>query len=161
MFSHLPPPLHRALLRIGQPIRLRLWGLMQREMRGCGVLAFDGNGRLLMVRHSYHQQDRWLLPGGGLARGEDPVAAGTRELLEEAGCRLADGVWIGTDLRRMPGGWLNRIELISGLSEGTPCADGREIAEAGWFALDALPPSTGEIVHTALGIWRQWQASER
>ena len=161
MISRLPPALHRALLRIGQPIRLGLWGLMRREMRGCGVLAFDGAGRLLMVRHSDHQQDRWLLPGGGLARGEDPVAAGTRELLEEAGCRLADGVWIGTDLRRMPGGWINRIELVSGRSEGTPRADGREIAEAGWFALDALPPSTGAIVHTALDIWRQSQTSKR
>lgn len=160
MFSRLPPPLHRALLRIAQPIRLRAWGLMRREMRGCGVLAFDCDGRLLMVRHSYHEQDRWLLPGGGLARGEDPVAAGTRELLEEAGCCLTEGVWIGTDLRRMPGGWLNRIELVSGLSGGTPRADGREIAEAAWFALDALPPSTGAIVHVALGIWRKWRASE-
>lgn len=160
MLSRLPSPLHRALLRIAQPIRLRIWGLMRRELRGCGVLAFDSDGRLLMVRHSYHERERWLLPGGGLARGEEPVAAGTRELLEEAGCRLADGVWIGTDLRKMPGGWLNRIELVSGRSEGAPRADGREIAEAAWFALDALPPSTGAVVHVALGIWKKWHASE-
>lgn len=161
MLSRLSPPLHRALLRIGQPVRLRVWGLMRREMRGCGVLAFDSTGHLLLVRHSYHERDRWLLPGGGLARGEDPVRAGTRELLEEAGCRLVDGAWIGTDLRRMPGGWINRIELVSGTCEGTPRPDGREIADAGLFALDALPPGTGAIVHTALGIWREWQASER
>lgn len=161
MLSRLPPPLHRALLRIAQPIRLRIWGLMRREVRGCGVLAFDDAGRLLLVRHSYHQPDRWLLPGGGLARGENPVEAGTRELLEETGCHLADGLWIGTDLRRMPGGWLNRIELVAGRSKGTPRADGREIAEAAWFALDALPPGTGAVVLVALGIWRQEHASER
>ncbi|WP_298195123.1 NUDIX domain-containing protein [Novosphingobium sp.] len=158
MLSRLPPPLHRALLRIAQPIRLRVWGLMRREMRGCGVLAFDAGGRLLMVRHSYHQPDRWLLPGGGLARGENPVDTAARELLEETGCPLSDAVWIGTDLRRMPGGWLNRIELIAGRSEGTPHADGREITDAAFFPLDALPPSTGAVVRVALGILRASEA---
>lgn len=161
MLSRLPPPLHRALLRIGQPIRLRVWGLMRREMRGCGVLAFDRAGRLLLVRHSYHERDRWLLPGGGLARGEEPVRAATRELLEEAGCRLLDATWVGTDLRRMPGGWLNRIELVSGTCDGVPQADGREIAEAALFPLDALPTSTGVVVRTALAIREQWLSSER
>lgn len=161
MLSRLPPPLHRALLRIGQPIRLRVWGLMRREMRGCGVLAFDHAGRLLLVRHSYHERDRWLLPGGGLARGEDPASAAARELLEEAGCRLLGATWVGTDLRRMPGGWINRIELVSGTCEGTPHADGREVAEAAFFPLDALPPTTGRVVRTALAIREQWQASER
>lgn len=125
------------------------------------VLAYDSMGRLLLVRHSYHQQDRWFLPGGGFARGEDPVGAGARELFEEAGCRLVDAAWVGTDLRRMRGGWLNRIELISGTCDGTPKADGREIAEATFFPLDALPPGTGESVRTALAIREQWQASKR
>ncbi|WP_421854236.1 NUDIX domain-containing protein [Novosphingobium sp.] len=160
MLSRLPPPLHRALLRIAQPIRLRVWGLMRREVRGCNVLAFDRAGRLLLVRHSYHQRDRWLLPGGGLARGEEPAATAARELLEETGCALEGGVWIGADVRKMAGGWLNRVELVAGQTTGQPRADGREIAEAGWFALDALPPGTGAVVHVALGIWRQWRASE-
>ena len=158
MLTRLPPPLHRALLRIGQPVRLRLWGLMRREVRGCGVLAFDGTGRLLLVRHSYHQPDRWLLPGGGLARGEDPAATGARELAEETGCVLHDPAWIGTDMRVMPGGWRNRVEIVSGQASGTPRADGREITEAAFFALGVLPPDTGAVVHVALGIWR---ASER
>ncbi len=161
MLSQLPPSLHRALLRIGQPVRLAVWGLLRREMCGCGVLAFDSAGHLLMVRHSYHKRDRWLLPGGGLARGEDPVSAGTRELLEESGCHLKAGAWIGTDLRKMPGGWINRIELVAGSAEGVPHPDGREIAEAAFFPLDDLPPATGEVVHVALAIWRGWLASER
>lgn len=158
MLSRLPPPLHRLVLQIGQPVRLRLWGLMRREVRGCNVLAFDPAGRLLLVRHSYHQPDRWLLPGGGLARGENPAATGARELAEETGCVLHDPAWFGTDLRVMPGGWRNRIELVTGTAGGTPRADGREIAEAAFFARDALPPSTGAVVHVALAIWR---ASER
>ena len=158
VLSRLPPPLHRLVLQIGQPVRLRLWGLMRREVRGCNVLAFDPAGRLLLVRHSYHQPDRWLLPGGGLARGENPAATGARELAEETGCVLTGGAWIGTDMRVMRGGWRNRIEIVCGQTSGAPRADGREIAEAGFFALDALPANTGAVVHVALGIWR---ASER
>ncbi len=157
VLSRLPPPLHRALLRIGQPIRLRIWGLMRREVRGCGVLAFDVAGRLLLVRHSYHEPDRWLLPGGGLARGEEPARTGARELLEETGCALEQAVWFGSDPRVMPGGWHNRIELVAGQAHGTPRADGREIAEAAFFALDALPPTTGAVVEAALAQWLDWR----
>lgn len=153
--------MHRALLRIGQPIRLGLWGLMRREVRGCGVLAFDGAGRLLLVRHSYHQPDRWLLPGGGLAAGEDPVDTAARELLEETGCPLEGGIWFGADLRQMPGGWINRIELVAGRTRGSPRADGREIAHAAFFSADALPRNTGVAVHVALALWRGRPASER
>lgn len=154
MLSRLPPRLHRALLRIGQPVRLRIWGLLRREVRGCGVLAFDDAGRLLLVRHTYHEPDSWLLPGGGLARGEDPAATGARELAEETGCTLLDPVWFGTDPRVMPGGWHNRIELVTGTAEGTPRADGREIAQAAFFSLKALPLATGAVVHIALARWR-------
>ncbi|MEI6641700.1 MAG: NUDIX domain-containing protein [Novosphingobium sp.] len=155
MLSRLPPPLHRALLRLAQPVRLRYWGLLRREVRGCNVLAFDSAGRLLLVRHSYHEPDRWLLPGGGLARGENPVATGARELAEETGCVLENGVWIGTDLRVMPGGWRNRVEIVTGHTGCVPRADGREIAETGFFAPDALPLTTGAVVEVALTIWRK------
>lgn len=161
MLSRLPPPLHRALLRIAHPIRLKLWGLTRREVRGCNVLAFDQQGRLLLVRHSYHESKQWLLPGGGLARGEEPAATGAREVAEEAGCKLEDGLWIGTDLRMRQGGWRNRVEIVTGMVRDEPHADGREIAEARFFPLDALPPETGAAVRTALTIREQWQASER
>jgi 8-oxo-dGTP pyrophosphatase MutT (NUDIX family) len=160
VLSRLPPPLHRALLRIAQPLRLRIWGLLRREVRGCGVLAFDAEGRLLLVRHSYHEPDRWLLPGGGLARGEDPAVTGARELLEETGCRLGGGVWFSADLRMMPGGWVNRVELVAGQARGEPRADGREIAEAAFFPLDGLPPTTGSVVHVALALWHRHRAPE-
>jgi 8-oxo-dGTP pyrophosphatase MutT (NUDIX family) len=161
MLSRLPPPLHRALLKIGQPVRLRIWGLLRREVRGCGVLAFDPAGRLLLVRHSYHQPDRWLLPGGGLAHGEAPAMTGARELAEETGCILQAPVWFGTDPRVMPGGWRNRIELVTGTASGTPRADEREIAEAAFFGLEALPPTTGDAVHGALAQWQAWRAHQQ
>jgi hypothetical protein len=84
----------------------------------------------LLVRHSYQQPDLWMLPGGGLARGEDAAAAAMRELAEETGCRLVQGIWFGSDRIAMPGGWRNRIEMVTGQTDDAPRADGREIAEA-------------------------------
>lgn len=160
MLHWLPAPLHRALLRLAQRVRLRVWSLMQREVRGCHVLAFDPAGRVLLVRHSYHEPERWFLPGGGLSRGEDPTATGAREVAEETGCALEGACWIGTDLRVMPGGWRNRVELVTGRASCAPCPDGREIAEAVFFSLDALPGEAGSTVHSSLARWRDWRASK-
>ena len=41
--------------------------------------APPGERRVLLVRHSYGNSG-WMLPGGRPNRGEDPVAAGAREL---------------------------------------------------------------------------------
>lgn len=117
------------------------------------MLAFDPAGRLLLVRHSYHEPARWLLPGGGLARGEDPVRTATRELAEETGCVLQKAEWIGTDLRAMADGWHNRIELVCGQTQGVPRPDGREIAVAAYFAPANLPNTAGPSVHAALAQW--------
>ena len=160
MLHWLPAALHRTLLRLAQRVRLRAWALLQIEVRGCHVLAFDPAGRVLLVRHSYHEPERWMLPGGGLSRGEDPATSGAREVAEETGCVLESACWIGTDLRLMPGGWRNRVELVTGRASGVPCPDGREIAEAAFFGLDALPANTGTTVHSSLACWRDWRASK-
>lgn len=138
MIALIPAPLHRALLRLAHAARLAFWRRTGATVLGCNVLACDPQGHVLLVRHSYHDSDRWTLPGGGLKRGEDPVAAGARELEEETGCVLTGGVRIGTDTRPR-GGWTNVVELIAGTTASVPRPDGREIIEARFFALDALP----------------------
>jgi 8-oxo-dGTP pyrophosphatase MutT (NUDIX family) len=46
------------------------------------VIAFDDNGRFLMVKHV----DRaWEMPGGRIEGGESPREAAVREFLEETG----------------------------------------------------------------------------
>jgi 8-oxo-dGTP diphosphatase len=52
-----------------------------------GVLV-DPAGRVLLVEHIFHARRPWGLPGGWLARGEDPVQTVERELLEETGLRV-------------------------------------------------------------------------
>ena len=149
----IPAPLHRWLLRVLQPWRLWLWGRLGREVEGIMVLGFAADGRVLLVRHSYHLPDQWLVPGGGRARGEDLLATARREMAEETGCVLHQPVHLGQVLRKMPQGWTNRIELVTGQISGTPCADGREIVEVALHAPDALPPMTNAAVHQYLALW--------
>jgi 8-oxo-dGTP pyrophosphatase MutT (NUDIX family) len=50
---------------------------------GVAAAVYDGEGRVLLVRHRYNAG--WRLPGGGVGRGEPPQAAILRELAEEVG----------------------------------------------------------------------------
>ena len=153
-FAVLPGWLHRGLLRALQPLRLRLWGLLRREVEGVMVLGFTPDGQLLLVRHSYHLPDQWLVPGGGRVPGEDATATATREMAEEAGCKLTDTVLLGQIVRKMPHGWTNRIEIVTGTITGTPVADGREIIEVMLATPGALPPATNAAVHEYLALKR-------
>ncbi|MEH3159056.1 MAG: NUDIX domain-containing protein [Sphingomonas taxi] len=106
--------------------------------RGVKVMAFDGDGRLLLVRHRYGRSDLWMLPGGGMGRGESPVAAAVREVAEETGCRLTDVVPVAVFVSRAEGR-RDTVHLMRGATADRPVADGVELAEAGFFAFDALP----------------------
>lgn len=155
MLARLPPWLHRLVLRLLQPWRLRLWGLLGREVEGIMVLGFDAAGRLLLVRHSYHLPDQWLVPGGGRAAGESVIAAARREMAEEAGCTLDQAQALGQLRRRMREGWINRIEVVTGRISGSPRADGREIVAVALHDPANLPANTNPAVHAYLAMLAQ------
>ena len=68
----LPAPVHRVGLRLAHRVRARWWRWRKPNIEACRVLALDSEGRVLLVRHSYGTS-AWMPPGGGMARGEDPV----------------------------------------------------------------------------------------
>lgn len=152
MLKLFPRPIHRAALRTAHALRLWCWRRLRRTVRGCNVIAANPAGEVLLVRHSYHARDVWMLPGGGLDREESPLDTARRELVEETGCLLDHARHLGTVVLDR-NGWTNAIELVSGETRDTPVADGREIEEARFFAPDALPESTSASVRAMIERW--------
>jgi 8-oxo-dGTP pyrophosphatase MutT (NUDIX family) len=147
----IPPPLHRALLFQAHRLRLVWWRIRKPLLIGCRVLAFDEAGRVLLVRHSYGS-GRWMLPGGGVARGEEPLVAACRELAEETRCALFDPREIAV-IEEALAGATNRVHVIAGQAVGVPQGDGREIVEARFFAPDALPADLALQLQASLADW--------
>ncbi|GMM93440.1 NUDIX domain-containing protein [Qipengyuania sp. MTN3-11] len=116
------------------------------------MIARDGEGRVLLVRHSYGPEG-WHLPGGGLQRGEDPGDAAVRELAEETGCR-AEGLVLVGRLEETLSGSPHTAHLFACTTRDPPQIDGREIAEARFFTIDTLPDSLGHRTKARLGMWR-------
>ncbi|TCM17848.1 ADP-ribose pyrophosphatase YjhB (NUDIX family) [Novosphingobium sp. PhB165] len=128
-----------------------VWSIRRPRLEGVRVLAFDPQGRILLLRHSYGS-GKWMPPGGGMNRAEDPLAAGMREFVEETSCELLGGkvlLTIDEDLQ----GASNRVHMVAGHVEGTPRADGREIVEVAFFALDALPEAMPAGLARKIGEW--------
>lgn len=108
---------------------------------GVRAAAFDDAGRVFLVRHTY--VGGWQLPGGGVEKDETAGEALEKELREEGNLVL-------TEPAQLLGVYLNRAAsprdhvlfyrcLV--MQEREKVAD-REIAEAGFFALDDLPAET-------------------
>ncbi len=151
MLHLIPAPLHRAGLRLAHALRRRWWRLAKVQLNGCRVLAFDEQGRVMLIRHSYGSGN-WMLPGGGIGRGEDPLAAALRELREEAGCGLVDAR-VMTVVDEPLYGTVNRVHVVTGTIQGTPRGDGREVIELAFFAPDALPKRLSPALEARMGEW--------
>ncbi|MFZ5677717.1 MAG: NUDIX domain-containing protein [Pseudomonadota bacterium] len=69
----------RILLRVLQP-----WFRLRRGMTlGVRIVVLDSQNQVFLVRHGY--APGWLLPGGGVERGQTLYDAVERELAEEGG----------------------------------------------------------------------------
>ena len=75
---------------------------------GVAGAVSDRDGRVLLVRHRY--APGWRLPGGGVARGEPPLAAILRELREEVG--LSDGRASLFGLYTRRAGWAGHVVAL-------------------------------------------------
>lgn len=114
--------------------------LMRGMTLGARVAVIDSNGHVLLVRHTY--SSGWILPGGGVERGETLVTAALREILEEAGIIGEAPVFHGMFSNEpvFPGDHV-ACYVVRQFSR-TDWKPNAEIAEARFFAIDALPEDT-------------------
>lgn len=151
MLHLIPAAAHRRLYRMAYWARALWWRTLQPTIHGCRVIALDEHGRVLLIRQSYGPS-HWLAPGGSIERREDPVDTARRELAEETGCKLVDARKV-TELLERPMGAYNVVHVVVGRATGAARPDGREVAEAEWFAPDALPTDTGPAIAEGLASW--------
>ncbi len=151
MLHLIPAPLHRLALKLAHAVRRRWWRLFQVQLEGCRVLAIDSAGRVLLIRHSYGS-GQWLLPGGGIARGEAPLAAAQRELAEETGLSLATARCLAV-IDEPLYGTINRVHLVYGTPQGDLRCDGREVISAQFFAAADWPADLAPRLAVQLDRW--------
>jgi ADP-ribose pyrophosphatase YjhB (NUDIX family) len=140
--------------------RLHLFYARHRRAITLGVRSavFDGEGRVLLLRHTY--APGWHFPGGGVEPAESAAQAAARELHEE--CGIAE-----TEPSEFFGLYLNRAHAARDhvavfvtrqwWQARDPGIPNLEIRECRFFAVDALPgeasPATrrrlAEIIHGA------------
>ena len=117
---------------------------------GVRGVAFDGEGRVLLVKHSY--VPGWHFPGGGVEPGETCERSLHREMEEEA-CVVVEGPMalhglfhnVNQSPRDHVAVYVTRSFRV--LGERKP---DREILEARFFALDALPDGTTRATRARL-----------
>jgi 8-oxo-dGTP diphosphatase len=136
--------LHRLALEVFQ--RLPRWGrrfVVRRAAPAYTVGAVcvieDGNGRILLVRHSY--RNHWGLPGGLLARDEEAVDAARREVQEEVGIDVEvvgePAVVVEAKYRRVDVVYAARLAGPGDAEHAHPVS--AEIEAAAWHDVRHLP----------------------
>ena len=139
---------------LDRPLLRRLFHLGALATRGMtlGVrgAAIDGQGRVCLVRHTYVAG--WHLPGGGIEPGENAPDAMVREFREEAEIVPTEGLRLHGFYRNATAAGRDHVALyvasaFTVLRRKTP---DREIAECGFFPLEALPEETTRATRARL-----------
>lgn len=152
MASMLPASLHRLALPLAHRIRHRWRRWRGRPIAGVSVIITNLAGDVLLLKHSYGP-DVWGLPGGGLARDEDPAAAARREVREELGIELARIEAIGTIEEELSGS-PHTAHLFTATCDRQPRPDRREILEARFFPSHSLPEPLGTTTRARIAAWK-------
>ncbi|MEH0544391.1 NUDIX hydrolase [Streptomyces sp. B21-105] len=149
---------------------------MRKTLRVAAYAVCVRDGRLLLARSPAPDgTPEWVLPGGGMEHGEDPLDTVVRELDEETGYRVEVTGLLGIDSARRTFGRTFRPALgrkglrgpedhhaVRVLYEGRVV--GGELRHevngstdmAAWHDLDAVASLTRvRLVDTALALWRE------
>jgi 8-oxo-dGTP pyrophosphatase MutT (NUDIX family) len=151
--------LHLSLLRLYQRLPRHARRRVVRTVAPSytvGAMCFieRPDGELLLVRHAY--RGRWGVPGGLLARREEPADAARRETLEETGLAIdllgEPVVVVDPDPQRVD--IIYRARPSAGADPDAVAPGSPEIVEVRWFPRDGLPELQHETVAALIALAR-------
>lgn len=118
-------------------LRSYYWRIASPITVGARCAVVDAN-RVLLVRHTY--QDGWLIPGGGVKKGETLRDAARREIREECGIEI-NGDRLFQVYFNCRQGINDHVALFvaTGFKGSIQIADASEIEEVAFFPFDELP----------------------
>jgi 8-oxo-dGTP pyrophosphatase MutT (NUDIX family) len=128
--------------RVAKPVLHPVYRQLRGMTLGTRTLVLkDADAQVMLVRHGYAAG--WMLPGGGVERGESLAEAAVREVREETGIvaeeePLLHGMFLND--RQFRGDHVACF-VLRRFSE-RPVSAGFEIAEARFFPSAALPEGT-------------------
>jgi 8-oxo-dGTP pyrophosphatase MutT (NUDIX family) len=134
------PIFYQILKRLGLQTYLRL---SRGKTLGVRVAIFDDSGAVMLVKQSY--SPGWILPGGGVERGELLIPSAIREIHEEAGIvaegpLLLHGIFSNEEM--FPGDFVCLYILRQFRRE--IWKPDQEILEAKFFPIEQLPTDVTE-----------------
>jgi ADP-ribose pyrophosphatase YjhB (NUDIX family) len=159
--ARLPVPARRRVFRVGY-FALQGWWLLRRSHTSGVKVVLRRGDDVLLVRHTYGRRSEWDLPGGFINNGEAPQDAVLRELSEEVGLRAQRPIALGAILLRSSGR-RDTVHCFAADAEdggASLAVDAGEIAQARWFAHDALPSETTPYTRrmVARAYWEMFQS---
>lgn len=120
----------------------KLKRLLPSPTLGVRGLVIDAQGKVLLVRHTYVAG--WYLPGGGVEKSETAEASLARELAEEANVEIVGRPYLHGLFFNPKTSPRDHVAcyVIREFRQSAPHVPDFEIAEAKFFAIDALPVET-------------------
>ena len=110
----------------------------------------------MLARLGYGHKS-WVLPGGGMERGETHLETAIRETKEESGIDIINPVYLG---ERSYNNQYKKITVFYFTAQAATMdliIDGQEIVDAGWFSLDSLPKEITPRLHEEIAMYNDWK----
>ena len=121
------------------PTGLQLFAMRQindQFLIGVTGIIFNNDGKILLVKHTYRDEDNWSLPGGYIKAKEHPKEGLEREVEEECGAIISADrrLKIRTDRHS------SRLDIVYvGTYMGGELKNSDETETAGFFDFNTLP----------------------